>query len=393
MSIIKLTQHLITNDLRCPEGKTRVELCDTDLPGLYVEIRATSPGQGTYYLRFRSAQNTTAHQKLGRTTEIDLVEARTRAKKLKAEITLGANPRGDAKKQKEVPMLDAFFAEHYLPYVKPRKRSWKRDAELYYLRIGPAFGKLRLNQLTRQQIQTFHTKLQGTGLAPATCDHHLKLIKHALNLAVDWGMLDKNPAYRIPLFNADNKREHYLDGDELQRLLSVLRTDENRAVCRIALFLLSTGARLNEALSATWAHVDRETRVWRIPATNSKSRRMRSVPLNDSALEVLEQVGTEGKYDHVFINLETEKPYTTIAKVWERLRNAAGLPQLRLHDLRHSFASFLVNSGRTLYEVQKVLGHSDTKVTERYAHLSTKTLQDAANSASLIIKGSTGVMG
>ena len=156
------------------------------------------------------------------------------------------------------------------------------------------------------------------GLAPATCDHHMKLLKHALNLAIDWGVLtEKNPAARVPLFNRDNKVEHYLDDAQLERLLTVLRTDENRPVCQIAMFLLSTGARLNEALSATWSQIDRENRVWRILAINSKSKRMRSVPLNDSALDVLAQLDTEGKFDHVFINKETKKPYTTIAKVWD----------------------------------------------------------------------------
>lgn len=171
----------------------------------------------------------------------------------------------------------------------------------------------------------------------------------------------------------------------------MLRTDGNRPVCRIALFLLATGARLNEALSATWSHVDRDNRVWRIAATNSKSKRIRSIPLNDGALEVLAEVDTAGRFGHVFVNAETGKPYTTIAKVWERLRKEAWLPHLRLHDLRHSFASFLINNGRTLYEVQQILGHSDSKVTERYAHLSKKTLQDAADSASKVIKGAGAV--
>ena len=88
---------------------------------------------------------------------------------------------------------------------------------------------------------------------------------------------------------------------QLEGLLQVLRTDENRAVCRIALFLLSTGCRLNEALRATWGQVERERRVWRIPASNSKSKRMRSVPLNDSALEVLGELATEGRFEHVFV--------------------------------------------------------------------------------------------
>jgi len=208
-----------------------------------------------------------------------------------------------------------------------------------------------------------------------------------LNLAVEWGMLDKNPVSRIQLLNEDNKVEHYLNDDELERLFDVLQNDENRPVCLIALLLISTGCRLNEVLSARWQQVDRVNRVLRVEAIDSKSKRVRSIPLNDSALDVIKQLDTEGKYEHLFINKQTEKPYTTIMKVWTRLRNKAGLPQLRIHDLRHQYASFLVNSGRTLYEVQQILGHSDSKVTERYAHLSTKTLQAAANSASVIIKG------
>ncbi|MBL0351600.1 MAG: site-specific integrase [Dechloromonas sp.] len=144
---------------------------------------------------------------------------------------------------------------------------------------------------------------------------------------------------------------------------------------------------MNEALRARWDQIDKETRVWRIPASNSKSKRIRSVPLNDAALEVLAQLDTEGKYDNLFVNTRTRKPLVNVHKVWGRLRAEAGLEWLRIHDLRHSYASFLVNSGRTLYEVQQILRHSDSKVTERYAHLSSKTLQDAANTASVIIKG------
>ncbi len=181
--------------------------------------------------------------------------------------------------------------------------------------------------------------------------------------------------------------EHYLNDEELDRLVRVLRSNEPKTVCQVALFLLSTGARLSEALQATWNQIDRESRVWRIPAANSKSKRIRSIPLNDSALEVLAQLESEGVNDCLFVSRQTGERLTSVNRVWSRLRIKAGLPHLRLHDLRHQFASFLVNSGRTLYEVQKILGHSDTKVTERYAHLSTKTLQAAADSASLAIRG------
>lgn len=365
---------------------TRIEFVPDDLAGMYIEVRAASPGRGTYFYRYKDATGKTCHQKIGKSSEITLVEARKEAKRLKAEIALGANPRADAKVQKAVPTFADFFENTYLPYVKPRKRSWGRDEELYRLRIKAEIGLYRLNQITRQKVQGFQTALLASGLSPATADHHVKLIRYALNLAVEWSIIESNPVKGIKLFNEDNKVEHYLDGPELERLLTVLRTDANRSVCHIAMFLLSTGCRLNEALQARWEHIDRANCVWRIPATNSKSKRMRSVPLNPSALHVLDQLDTEGEFDHVFINHQSRLPYTTIMKVWIRLRNKAELPKLRIHDLRHGFASLLVSSGRTLYEVQQILGHSDPKVTMRYSHLSTRALQDAANSASVIVR-------
>ncbi len=387
MPIVKLTQQIVNNDLKCPEGKSRIEYCDADMPGLYIEVRATSQGQGTYYLRYKDNAGKTCHQKIDRTTDITLADARKAAKTLKAEIALGADPRGEEKAKRAVLTYSDFFENHYMPYVRARKRSWKTDLGFYRLRLNDQFGRQRLNQITRQQIQTFHTAMSAEGLAAATSNHYIKLLKHSLNLAIDWSMLETNPASRVPLFHEDNQVEHYLEEAELDRLMNVIATDENRMVCMIVLYLLSTGVRLNEALQATWSQIDQPRRVWRIPASNSKSKRTRAVPLNDSALDVLSQLTTQGRFEHLFINFQTGEPYTTIHKVWGRLRAKAGLPHLRIHDLRHQYASFLVNSGRTLYEVQQILGHSTPAVTQRYAHLSTKSLQDAANSASVIIKG------
>lgn len=392
MTTLSLTTSFISNDLTCPAGKGRVEYCDRDLPGLYVEVRATSPGQGTYYLRYKDATGKTCHQKIARTGDVTLADARRRARDLKAQIQLGADPRGEHHARRAVPTLAAFFDDSYLPYVKPRKRSWAGDVGLFRNRIQPVFGQVRLNDMKRQAVQVFHAELLTTGIAQATADHHVKLIRQMLNKAVEWDVVEVNPISRIKLFNPDNRKENYLSQGELGGLLEVLRADENRMVCNVALFLLSTGARLNEALSATWENIDRTSRVWRIPATTSKSKKVRSVPLNDSALDVLGLLGTEGVVPYLFTSSRTTDEgaparLTHVHKVWERLRVKAGLPQLRIHDLRHQYASFLVNSGRTLYEVQKILGHSSHSVTERYAHLSSKSLMDAANSASVIIKG------
>lgn len=235
-----------------------------------------------------------------------------------------------------------------------------------------------------------HNGLRESGLAGATCDHMVKYLKHAYNLAIDWQLVKENPASGVKLFNLDNKVENYLNANELAALMNVLQTGANRPVCNIAMFLLSTGARLNEALSAKWSQINRDTRTWKIPALNSKSKKVRSVPLNDSALSIISQLDTEAEFEYLFVNRITGNPYTNIHKAWGKIREKAGMRMIRIHDLRHVHASLMINSGRTLYEVQQILGHSTSKVTERYSHLSSATLQAASNSASVLISAAMG---
>ena len=112
MPIVKLTESFIKNNLQCPEGKHRIEFCDSELPGLYIEVRATSPNQGTFYLRYKDLFCKTCHQKIARTTDITLVEARKRAKTLKAEIALGSEPRRLEKARKAILKFSDFFENH-----------------------------------------------------------------------------------------------------------------------------------------------------------------------------------------------------------------------------------------------------------------------------------------
>ena len=378
---------VVPDGLSCPEGKRRIEYCDTGGTGLYVEVRATSPGQGTYYLRWKQ-NGKTCHEKIGRTTDIDLDEARQRAKTLKAKITLYGNTRGDEEVKPAVPMtLDVLFQEHYMPHAKAHNRGWKKKSQMYNLQIKKAFGNKRLDQIKRHDISSWHVALREDGLSPAYSDRFLALLRHALNLAVEWDMLEKNPSIGVKKFNIDNRTQYYLQEEDLKRLLKVLQTDKNRTPCLIALWLLASGARLGSALRCKWEHIDRSNKVWRIPAANAKSKRIHSVPLNDCAIDILDQLDTEEKYEYLFINRMTGKPYTTIQKAWNRLRTNAGLPHLRVHDLRHAAASYMAQSGIDLWVIAQVLNHSDVSMTQRYAHLSTKTLQEAADRTSDVIKG------
>ena len=385
MPIVNLTQKFIIQDLICPVGSAKIEYCCDQKSGLLVEVRATTPNQGVYWLRYR-LNGKNHYQRIGKTTEMSLVDAKAKVIALKAEIA--NNPDfGKKIEPKRMPTFGEVFLDRYLPHAQNHKKSWKKDLEYFELRLQPTFGNLAMDKIERSDIQQFHDNLKHQGLSAATSNHYVKLLKHVFNLAIDWGIVNSNPAVRISLFHEDNQIERYLTEPELARLMAVLTTDENRMVCAILQLLLATGARLGEALQARWEHVNVEKRLWKIPAQNSKSKRVRSVPLNDSAIAVLSQLETQ---EYLFVNRLTGLPYTTITKVWERIRLKANLSNLRIHDLRHQFASFLVNNGRSLYDVQMILGHSSPVVTQRYAHLSTKSLQEAANSASVQIQAAIG---
>jgi integrase len=383
MPVMKLTQDGIAK-LRCPDDKRSIQICDAQHRGLLLELRRTDPDRPTWYFRHKSRDTgKTSYVRLGHYPTLSLAEARDKAKDVQASIRLGADPRAEEDAKKAVPTFSEFFEEQYMPHVSTRKRTATKDEEDYKLRLKARYGRMQLTAIKKRDLQLFHSKLRDEGLAPATCNHYLKLMKRALNLAIQWEIIEgPNPAVGIQQYRELNLVDNYMDDSQVRKLVTVLQTDKNRTVCDIILFLLSTGARLNEALSAKHEFIDVERRVWRIPATNSKSGKVRAVPLNDSALEVLSRQDTKDEFEHVFINRQTGKPYTTIQKVWDRLRRKAGLGHVRIHDIRHQFASMLVNSGRTLYEVQQILGHSTPKVTMRYSHLSTATLQNASASAS-----------
>ena len=382
MAIHALTQSFLATKLVCPADKKKIEICDSVVPGLFIEVRSAAGSVPTWYWRFKDHAGKTRSRSIGTLTDLALGEARKQVKLLKAQHALGQADQAPAHDPAQGITLDRFMHEHYFPHARAHKRSYKRDDQLYRLRIAARFGHLPLRQITRRDVQKFHADLPAQGLSLASANHHLQLLRRVLNVAVSWEMLERNVLEKVTLFTLDNQVENYLDDEQVDRLVGVLQTDENRMVCLILLFLLSTGARLNEALWAEWKQVDLDNAAWRIPASNSKSKRVKSVPLNDSALWVIRQLGTQGTSRYLFPSPATGKPFTTITRVWYRIRRKAGLPaNVRIHDLRHTYASRLVSRGRSLYEVQQLLGHADPRTSLRYAHLSMKAKQEAAQAA------------
>lgn len=379
--IINLTQKLIDTSLKQYVNGRRTELVSEERSGLYIELRDTSTEVGTYYLRFKNSTKKSCHQKLGRTNEISLADARAKVIEFKAALANGTDAKSLQVLKKGDMLLDALWTE-YLDFAKSTKRSWVRDEQLYRIRIKPMMGHLKLSEITLRLIQTLMMNIRKEGLSGASADHHGQLMRRMGNLAVKWGYLDINFARGIELYHEFNEVNNIPTDEQFQNLIHVLNTDENRPICLLVLFLIYSGCRLNEALSAQWKNVSLQNRVLTVPHESSKSKRPRSIVLGDAAMNVLKQIDRKESDVYVFTNAKTQKPFVNVFKPWSRIRAKAGLSSFRLHDARHVFSSYAVDNGCTIYEVSQLLGHADTRVTQRYAKLSSTTMLSAANSVS-----------
>lgn len=370
---------LVVRSVRCPEGKQRIEFFDNTTPGFSLEVRAT--GGKTYYLRYRDAHSRQRQYRIGDSKSINLDQARKVALKLRGQIALGIDPATERSARRAVPTFADFIEQRYLPFVKGYKRSWRTDESLLRNHLLPALGKRHLDEISKTDIVGIHHARRAAGAALGSANRLLIILRYIFNLAVRWEIpgVTVNPTKDVDLFEDPNKMERYLSQAEAQRLCETVCESANTMLQFIIPMLILTGARKREVLDAQWQDFDLLLRQWRIPVT--KAGKPRYVPLSDGVLQLLAAIPHEDDCPWVFPNPKTRRPYVSFFCSWDTARGKAGLADVRIHDLRHSFASFLVNAGRSLYEVQKILGHTQVKTTQRYAHLSQETLIDAANAA------------
>jgi integrase len=377
-----LTPQLIKQTV-CPDGKAKCDLFDSNCKGLMVEIRQT--GRKTYYLRYQNGRGRTRQLKIADERDVTLSQARQLADGLRNKIAMGEDPLDEKAIQSQVPTFADFIADQYMPYVKSYKRSWDTDVSLLKNHLLPRFGKRYMDEITRQDIVKMHGDRKASGAAAGSANRLLIMMRYIFNLALKWEVpgIKANPCKGVPLMEENNKMERYLSVEEAQRLYEAVCKSENTMLQYIVPMLILTGARKREVLDARWEDFDLGRKAWRIPI--SKSGKARHVPLSEGALALLANIPRNMDCKWAFANPETGKPYVSIFYAWNTARKSVGLSDVRMHDLRHSFASLLINSGRTLYEVQHILGHTQVKTTQRYAHLSQDTLLAAANAATVAV--------
>jgi integrase len=214
----------------------------------------------------------------------------------------------------------------------------------------------------------------------------LVLLGYIFNLARKWNVVGVGSNPTAGLSTApEEHRQRFLTVDEAKRLIVSIYKKSDQIAARAVLLLLVTGARRSEVTQAKWEHVDMQRRTLLVPI--AKSGKPRTIALNGAAIELLQSMTPEPGSEYIFRSPSTGRPYTKLWHQWHRIRRRAGLPDLRLHDLRHSFARFLVNRGVSLYVVQGLLGHTQPRMTQRYAHLAPQTLVDAAEVVATVIGG------
>ena len=389
MAIFHLTNQFVKAS-KCPPDKKKIEYFDTETKYLSLEVRAS--GGKTYYRRYRDSHGRIRQFKLGDERDLSLADARRLANKIGQHVIMGEDPLEQKAALKQVPTFAAFVEEQYLPHVKTYKRSWGTDVSLLNNHLLPRFAKRYMDDITRQDIVKMHLERKAAGAAAGSANRLLIMMRFIFNLALRWEVpgVKENPTKNVPLMPEDNKRERYLSSDEARVLYGSVCKSDNQMLKYIVPMLILTGARKREVLDAKWEDFDLDRRLWRIPTT--KLGKPRHVPISDGVMSLLGSVPRVQEVAHVFANPATGKPYVSIFVAWNTARTRAGMPEVRVHDLRHSFASLLINSGRSLYEVQKLLGHTQVKTTQRYAHLAPQTLLDASNAATLAVGSVMGVM-
>jgi integrase len=359
---------------------TEAFLWDDEVPGLGVRVRASSK---SYVLRYRVGGGRRATQRrsaLGKCSVLLLADARAMAREYLLEVAKGGDPFGNRRAKRDAPtvtnLLDRYLSDHARPHKKPR--SVEEDERLIRLHLSPALGRRKVAEVTRDEIDRWHKSMKAT---PGAANRARALLSKAMNLAEVWGWRPdgSNPVRHIKPFKESDGVERFLSPAELRALGEALRGFEAEGGSPYAAaairFLALTGARRSEVLSLRWDYVDFEEVRLNLPDSKTGKK---AIPLNAAALAVLAALPRIVGNPHVFPGGKDDGHIVDLKRPWMLVRKRAGLGDVRLHDLRHSFASLGAGSGMGLPVIGALLGHKEARTTQRYAHLSDDPLRAAS---------------
>jgi integrase len=369
-------------------------------------IRVTAAGVKSFVLNYRVGGRKRRYTigKWGDTLPAGV--ARKKAKKLVQYIEDGGDPLEDRESEHSEPLVADLADDYIKDYVVERQKrasSIYNDKLILRRHVLPTrLWRLRVSDVTRRDVQSLHTSMRAT---PYAANRTLSLLSAMFSLAIMRGMRTDNPARsgrdwikRFP----EPKRETWLRREQLQRLSDALDAYSDQSVADAMRLLIVTGARSSEVRNAEWSQFDLQLGTWTKPAHTTKEKKLEYVPLNTAALMILERMAESRSGLYLFPGRTGERPRVSLMNCWRAVCRAAGLatqsyvkgkrgllprwkPNVRIHDIRHTFASHLVSRGASLHLVGRLLGHTETRTTDRYAHVADGALRNVTNDFNNVI--------
>jgi integrase len=356
---------------------------DADVPGF--GARVTANGARSYVLRYTTKAGRERTFTIGDATVWRTTDARDKAREKRREIEDGGDPLGDIEDERAAPtMLDLIerFRSEHLPKKRPGTAA---DYErMLRLHVEPHFGAhTKVADVCFEDVDALHRKITKTG-ATYAANRCVALLSKMFALAIRWHMRESNPAKGIER-NTEYHHRRYLSGDELVRLIKALAKHPDKEAANAIRLLLLTGARRGEVLSMRWEDV--ADGVWSKPPSSTKQKEHHQVPLSAPALQLLADIRKRQRprSPFVFPGDGATGHRVELKKDWAALCKAAVIHGLRLHDVRHSYASQLISGGASLALVGALLGHSNPLTTQRYAHLHRDPLLAATEKVGAVI--------
>jgi integrase len=385
-----------------PAAGRGYQIFDTDVRGFAVCIYRS--GNRAFTIDYRHAGRQ-RRMTIGRWPEWSTTSARDRAKELRREIDAGGDPLGQKESGREAPRFKDLierYTEVHLPHLSPTNASDQKSmlAKL----VAPEWGNKLVTEITPYDVEKLLNKvaagrarpskakpnnrakkLQGTKPTPVRANRTGEVLRKMFTYAVGWGWRDDNPASSFRR-RIENARERFLSHEEIRKLAEALETAEDRRAADIIRLCMLTGARVGEVRQAQFIHFNLEHLSWSKPASMTKQRKVHRLPISDAAAAIVRQRQLLVPRGCVllFPGDVPGQPVKEIRRFWANIQKQVGIPDVRIHDLRHTFASLLVSGGASLEMIGKLLGHSQMQTTQRYAHLMDSPLRagvDAVASA------------
>ena len=378
----KLTDRLVKG-LPSPPSSNRITY-DADVKGF--GLRVTAGGAKAFILNYRVGGRERRYT-IGSYPDWSVAAAREEAKRLKRLVDRGHDPMGSRHAERLAPTVSdlatRYLEEHAIHKVP---RAQRDDRAMLEKLVLSAIGQLKVHEVRHEDIDRLHREVSKS--RPIRANRMAQMLSKMFTLAERWEYRQDNPVKGLHR-NPEPKRERYLSGDELQRLITLLATHPNQRCANIIRLLLLTGARRGEVMNATWDQFDLKAGVWTKPSAHTKQKKEHRVPLSAPAIQLLSGLkATAGPSPYVFSG-RNGGPLTEIKTFWAGVCRKAELKGCRIHDLRHTYASILASAGLSLPIIGALLGHTQPNTTARYSHLFDDPLRKATERVGSVISSIT----